>query len=155
MNENNESRVITKEQDDPMLQKLKDLNLNDVEFEDEDDYNPKRIVCPHCHSNNVFIQTVQENRGSVSVSKTKSKYKEKGHGLIWWITIGWWWWAVDLFLWIFAFFPRLILRLFAAPFKKKKSVGKSTTISTTKNRIVYKTICTCQSCGYSWKKGSL
>ena len=108
------------------------------------------MVCPKCGSENVLVQTVSENIGSTTVSKTKSKYKEKGHGFIWWITIGWWWWIVDLFLWFFAFLPRLILRLFAAPFKKKKYKGSSTTVSQSTNHIRYKTICTCQNCGNHW-----
>lgn len=113
------------------------------------------IICPVCQSSNVLIQTIQENQGSVSTSITKSKYKSGGHGLIWWLCIGWWWWIVDLFLWIFMFLPRLILRLFAAPFKRKKTKGKSKTIETTTNKIVYKTICTCQTCGNTWEKGQL
>ena len=105
--------------------------------------------CPKCGSTNVSIQTFQENRGTVTTSKTKSKYKEKGHGFLWWIFIGWWWWIIDLLSWIF-FIPRLILRLFAAPFKKKKYKGTSSTVSTTINNVGYKTVCTCQNCGHSW-----
>lgn len=113
------------------------------------------MVCPKCGGNHVLIQTIQENQGSTSVSKTKSVYREKGHGIIWWLTIGWWWWAFDLCLWVFAFFPRLILRLLATPFRRRKIIGSSTTVETTKNKIVYKTICTCQNCGHIWKKGFL
>ncbi len=113
------------------------------------------MVCPKCGGNHVLIQTIQKNQGSISVSKTKSVYKEKGHGIVWWLTIGWWWWMFDLCLWVFAFFPRLILRLLAAPFKKRKYIGRSTTVETTKNNIVYKTICTCQNCGHTWQKGFL
>ena len=108
--------------------------------------------CPRCGSGNINVNTFQENQGSVTTSRTKSKYKEKGHGLIWWLLIGWWWWIVDLLSWIFFFIPRLILKLFAMPFKKKKYTGRSSTISTTVNNVVYKTICTCQNCGHSWTK---
>ena len=76
--------------------------------------------CPKCGSGNVNVNTFQEDHGAVTTSRTESKYKEKGHGCLWWLLIGWWWWIVDLFTWIFLFIPRLILRLFASPFKKKK-----------------------------------
>lgn len=109
------------------------------------------MVCPKCGNDNVSVQTMSENLGTSTVSKTKSKYKEKGHGILWWLCIGWWWWMVDLCIWIVAFFPRLILRLFAAPFKKKKYIGSSTTVSESMNKIKYRTICTCQNCGYHWE----
>lgn len=109
------------------------------------------MVCPKCGNDNVSVQTMSENLGTSTVTKTKSKYKEKGHGVLWWIFIGSWWWAVDLCIWIVAFFPRLILRLFAAPFKKKKYTGTSTTVSESMNKIKYRTICTCQNCGYHWE----
>ena len=105
------------------------------------------MVCPKCNSENVTFQTFQEQAGSTTVTKTKSKYKEKRHGLLWWLCIGWWWWIVDLFMWIFVFPVKLIL----AATRKKKYKGKSTATSTTRNQISYKTVCTCQSCGHTWK----
>jgi len=100
------------------------------------------MVCPKCGSSNVNIQTFQENKGSIT--HTKSKYKEKKHGILWWLFIGWWWWVIDLILWIFLFIPRLLLRLG----RKKKYVGKSTSI--TVNDISYKNVYTCQDCGNTW-----
>lgn len=108
------------------------------------------LFCPKCGSEDITKQVFQENKGSETITHTTSKYKEAGHGIIWWILIGWWWWIVDLCLWIFAFFPRLILRLFAAPFKRKKYKGKSTSVAKTVNDISYRTICTCQKCGHTW-----
>ena len=108
--------------------------------------------CPKCGSGNVSVNTFQEDHGAVTTSRTVSKYKEKGHGCLWWLLIGWWWWIVDLFTWIFLFIPRLVLRLFASPFKKKKYTGTSSTVSSTVRNITYKTICTCQNCGHSWEK---
>lgn len=108
------------------------------------------IFCPRCGSEDVTKQVFQENKGSTTVTETKSKYKERGHGCLWWLLIGWWWWMVDLCLWTFFFFPRLIIRLFAAPFKKKKYKGKSTSVSKTVNDISYRTICTCNKCGNTW-----
>jgi len=104
--------------------------------------------CPHCGGNNVDMQVHQENIGGHTVVKTKSKYKQKGHGCLWWLCIGWWWWMVDLMLWICIFPARLIAQLF----KKKKYVGKSTSVSTTKNNIKYKTVYLCKSCGHHWEK---
>lgn len=110
------------------------------------------MYCKKCGATNIYTEVFQEQTGGKTITKTKSKYKEVGHGCLWWLLIGWWWWIVDLFLWVFAFLPRLILRLFAAPFKKKKYVDKSTSISSTKNQIRYKTIYVCQNCGYRWDK---
>lgn len=105
------------------------------------------MVCPNCGSENVTVQVVQENSGSITTTKTKSKYKEAGHGCLWWLLIGWWWWIVDLFLWIFAFFPRFLVQLF----KKKKYKGTSTSTAVTTNSVSYKTICLCQDCGNRWE----
>ena len=108
--------------------------------------------CPKCGSDNVNVNTFQEDHGAVTTSRTESKYKEKGHGCLWWLLIGWWWWIVDLFTWIFLFIPRLILRLFASPFRKNNYKGTSSTVSNTVRNITYKTICTCQNCGHRWEK---
>ncbi len=47
------------------------------------------MVCPKCGSENVDVNVQQENNGSTTISKTKSKYKEKGHGCLWWLLVGW------------------------------------------------------------------
>ena len=104
------------------------------------------MKCPKCGSENVAVQTMQENVGSTTVTKTKSKYKEAGHSVWWWIFIGSWWWMIDIFLWIFLFIPRLI----AHAGRKRNYKGKSQSVSTTENKIEYKTLCTCQNCGKSW-----
>lgn len=113
---------------------------------EEDNRKMVQQFCPRCGSNQVEIQLHQENYGSQTITKSKSKYKEKGHGLVWWLLIGWWWWIVDLFLWI-TIFP---LRLIAQLFKKKKYVGKTNSVSTTVNNVAYKSICLCKNCGYYW-----
>ena len=110
------------------------------------------IHCPRCGSGNVQVTTMQENRGTTTISRTKTKSRKQGHGLFWWMFIGWWWWIVDLCLWIFAFIPRLILRLFAKGWKRDKRIEKSKTIERSSNDIRYVTICTCQNCGNSWKR---
>lgn len=101
------------------------------------------ITCPKCGSNNIDFQVQQEAK---TITKTKSKYKEKRHGFLWWICIGWWWWMIDIFLWIFLFIPRALLHIG----RKKKYVSDSTSV--TKNKVNYKTICVCQNCGHNWKK---
>lgn len=108
------------------------------------------MICPNCGSDQVEIQTVQENIGSATITKTKSKYKEKGHGIVWWLLIGWWRWMIDLMIWVFAFVPRLFIAVLGRIFKKKKYVGSSTTASNTVNHITYKTICTCKNCAKTW-----
>lgn len=108
----------------------------------------KRLSCPNCGSTDVTIETFQEDLGTTTISKTRSKYKEAGHGCLWWLLIGWWWWIVDLFLWIVYFPFRLLFQIF----KRKKYKGKSTTISQSRNEVAYKKVFTCQSCGHSWIK---
>lgn len=104
------------------------------------------MICPKCGGSNVDVQLCQENQGSTSVTKTKSKYKQKGHGCLWWLLIGWWWWMVDLILWICFFFPRLLVQIF----KKKKYTGESTSATVTKNKVQYKSVCLCKDCGHHW-----
>lgn len=101
------------------------------------------IVCPRCRSNNIDFQVQQE---STAVTKTKYKYREKRHGLLWWVFIGCWWWIIDIFLWIFLFIPRALLHTG----RKKKYVGKSKSV--TRNKVNYQTICVCQNCGYNWRR---
>ena len=109
------------------------------------------VCCPQCGSSNVSFQMFQENAGTTTVSKTKSKYKEKGHGIIWWLLIGWWWWMIDLMLWICAFPLRLIAQLT----RKKKYKGTATTVQQQVNQISYKTMCLCGNCGNTWVKNDL
>ncbi len=108
------------------------------------------IICPVCGSQNISSQIFQENRESRTYTNTTSKYKEKGHGCLWWLIFGWWWWIVDLSLWILFFLPRLIIRLFASPYKKKKFTGRSTSRSETINDITYRTVHQCLDCDYTW-----
>ena len=105
------------------------------------------ISCPRCQNSNVSIQVVQENMGSKTITKARSKTKQKKHGFFWWFFIGWWWWIIDLFLWIFIF-P---FRFAYGVLKKKKYTTSSKSVSSTKNRIRYRKICTCQECGKTWE----
>ena len=106
----------------------------------------KALVCPKCGSDDVSVETFQENLGTTTVSSQKFKFKQRGHGIIWWLFIGWWWWLIDLMLWV-CFFPfRLIIQLF----KKKKYKGTATTVSQSVNEVIYKKMFTCHECGHSW-----
>lgn len=109
-----------------------------------------RAFCPNCGSEDISRQVFQENKGSKTFTTTKSKYREKGHGCLWWLLIGWWWWIVDLYLWVVFFIPRLIIALIMKGFKKKKYKGNSVSVSNTVNDISYRTICTCNKCGHTW-----
>ncbi len=105
-------------------------------------------TCPKCRSENISFQTYQENYGGKTITRKQSKYKEKRHGCLWWCCIGWWWWFVDLFLWIFLFFPRVLLHIGRR--RDYKETSKS--VSTTKNKIVYRTMGQCHDCGHTWKR---
>ena len=109
-----------------------------------------KLFCPVCGSEDISQQVFQENLGSRTITQTTSKYKEAGHGCLWWLLIGWWWWIVDVFLWIFAFWPRLMVAIFVTPFKKKKYKGKETSVTETVNDVAYRTVCTCKNCGHTW-----
>ncbi len=106
----------------------------------------KRLVCPKCGSDDVSVETFQENLGTTTISKEKFKFKRAGHGLLWWLFIGWWWWMVDLFLWV-CLFP---IRLLAQIFKKKKYKGTARRVSQSVNEVAYKKVFTCRACGNSW-----
>ena len=116
-----------------------------------------RIRCPQCGSDAIQMETMQENLGSTTISKTKTRSRRQGKGIIWWLLIGWWWWIFDLCLWIGAFVPRLIIHIFASAWKKDARVSRSTTIERTENEIRYIRLYTCRNCGASWKReiGSL
>lgn len=110
-----------------------------------------KLTCPSCGSADIEMKLMQENLGSTVVTTTKTKSKTKtGHGCLWWIIIGWWWWIVDLFIWIFAFVPRLLIQIF----KPKKARTKSSTTTATQEiaNIEYKTVCMCRDCGHHWQK---
>lgn len=81
------------------------------------------MKCPKCGSENVTVQMVSE-----------TKLKEKKHGIIWWICIGWWWIPAK---WLFLTFPALIVKIFKPSKYKTKTIHKS--------------MCVCQNCGKSWK----
>ena len=88
-------------------------------------------TCPKCGSDNITYQTFQENKGGKTVTRTKSKYKEKRHGCLWWGFIGWWWWIIEIFLWIFLSFLGMFLffvfllflnNCLGRKYKKKKNI---------------------------------
>lgn len=81
------------------------------------------MKCPKCGSENVNVQVVSETH-----------LKQKHHSIIYWILIGWW---LSLFLWVCLTLPKLIYNIF----RPKKY----------KTKIINKSICVCQDCGYHWE----
>ena len=106
------------------------------------------VCCPKCGSTDISIQTFQENIQSVTAGGSTVDIREKRHGFFWWIFIGWWWMIIKGILWIVAFIPMAIIRAG----RKKKYVGTVQTVTTTKNNIRYRVLCTCQRCGNTWDK---
>lgn len=80
------------------------------------------MKCAKCGSENVTVQVINE-----------VKLKNKHHGVIWWLFIGWWWIP---FKWLFLTIPALIIKIFGG--KKQKAVNKTVTK------------CVCQNCGNTW-----
>lgn len=94
-----------------------------------------RLICPKCHSQNVNVQMV-----------TEQKLQKKKHGPIYWIyfiLIGW---VFKLIIWCIKWFvftvPALIITLF------KLGRGKDKQLVTT-----HKSVAVCQGCGYHWEVG--
>lgn len=81
------------------------------------------MKCPKCKSENVSVQMV-----------TETTLKEKKHGFIWWICVGWYWIP---FKWLFLTVPALFIKIFSP--KKYKT------------KVMHKSMCVCQSCGHHWK----
>lgn len=71
------------------------------------------ITCRRCGSNNITVQTIQEDLGFTTSDASKTKYR-----------------------------PHYI--------QKRAIVKKNKNISITSNRIAYRTIFTCLTCGNSW-----
>ena len=105
------------------------------------------MFCPKCNSDNIRIESVQENLGTTSVTRTTYKTTiKRTHGLLYKLFIGWWVWLIalpfKLLLWPFTALRRVLNRG-----KIAKSHGSTESV----NHIVYKTICTCQNCGNTWE----
>lgn len=81
------------------------------------------MTCPSCGSSDVFSQ-----------QQTNIRLSDAHHGIVWWLLIGWWWVFVK---WFFFTGPALFFKIFG---HKKQRITQS-----------HYTVCTCQSCGYSWK----
>ena len=80
------------------------------------------MVCPKCNSENVSVQVINE-----------VELKNKHHGIVWWILVGWWWIPIK---WIVFTIPALIVKIFGH--KKVKTINKE------------KSVCVCQNCGHRW-----
>lgn len=81
------------------------------------------MKCPKCGSENVSVQVV-----------TETELKEKKHGVIWWLCVGWWWIPIK---WLVFTLPALLIALFKP--KKYKTVSHS------------KKMAVCNNCGKSWR----
>lgn len=62
------------------------------------------MKCPKCGSENVNVQVINE-----------VTFKDKHHGVIWWLFIGWWWIFVK---WLFFTVPAIIVKIFAPKNRK-------------------------------------
>lgn len=109
------------------------------------------MVCTNCGSDKVEVKVFQENTSSKTITKTKTKSKTGGHGLLWWLCGGLIFAAIDFFLWVILFVPRLCLKLVTGIKTKSKSKSKSNTV----NKFGYVTMYVCQNCGKTWKSGML
>lgn len=81
------------------------------------------MTCEKCGSDNVKIELT-----------TDTKLKEKHHGIVYWICVGWW---LQPILWICFTLPMLIISIFKP--KKYKTETKTAKIAL------------CQDCGHSWE----
>lgn len=105
-------------------------------------------ICPKCGSTNITFQ--REQTASIGGSLHSFGGGKTGHGLMYWIFIGWWMWIVNLVIWsfkaVFAICTLGLSTLFTRK-KKNKTSGKTISASKTFNH----TVAVCQDCGHSWK----
>ena len=80
------------------------------------------MKCPVCGSENVNVQIV-----------TETELKNKHHGVVWWLCIGWWWVPI---WWLFFTIPAMIIKIFAP---KKQNLKQC-----------HNTVRVCQNCGHKW-----
>lgn len=80
------------------------------------------MKCPICGNENVNVQIV-----------TETELKNKHHGVVWWLCIGWWWVPI---WWLCFTIPALIIKIFAPKKQKLKQHHKSIRV--------------CQNCGHKW-----
>ena len=80
------------------------------------------MKCPKCGSENVSVQVV-----------TETELKEKKHGVIWWVCVGWWWIPIK---WLVFTLPALIIAIFKPNKYKTKTHTKKMAV--------------CNNCGKSW-----
>lgn len=81
------------------------------------------MQCPKCNSTNVNVQIV-----------TETKLKNKHHGIIWWLFVGWYWIPIK---WLVFTLPALIFKIFGHKKQKVKQTNKQ--------------VCVCQVCGNAWE----
>lgn len=81
------------------------------------------MKCSKCGSENVTVQVV-----------TEQELKEKKHGILYWLCIGWW---LKPILWLFLTLPMIIIAIFKP--KKYKTTNHT------------KKMAVCNNCGKSWK----
>ena len=81
------------------------------------------MVCPYCGSDNVTVTVFN-----------KVSIKDKYHGAVWWLFIGWWWVPTK---WVFLTLPAILMKLFGR--KKQKIVNSE------------QRRCVCHNCGGVWQ----
>ena len=100
-----------------------------IGHEDKGKANEQKIICPRCHSQNVNVQMVSEQ-----------KLVKQRHSILYWLIIGWWWNPIIWFVkWFFFTIPALIFKLFGIGGKKRQIV------------TTHKSMAVCQNCGHHWE----
>jgi len=102
-------------------------------------------ACNKCGSDNINFQ--REQSGSFGGSLHSFGGNKSGHGIIWWVFIGWWY---VFFKWVWKIglaFATMGLSLLFRRREAKKVKGSTISATKTFNR----TVAVCQSCGNTWK----
>jgi len=103
-------------------------------------------TCSKCGSSNINFQ--REQSGTIGGSLHSFGGGEKsGHGIIWWLFIGWWY---VFFKWVWRISLAFATMGLSLIFRRRKSgriKGKTVSASKTFNR----TVAVCQNCGNTWK----
>lgn len=105
------------------------------------------MTCGKCGSENVIVQ--REQSWNVGGSIHSIGGGKTGHGIMYWLFVGWWIWILKMLVWMFKWGLAMctlgISLLFTR--KKKDKIGGKTV---TANKTINKTVAVCQDCGYHW-----
>lgn len=105
-------------------------------------------ICPKCGSNNITFQ--REQTASIGGSLHSFGGGKTGHGIFYWLFIGWWFWIFKFIMWMFKVMLAICTLGLSTLFTRKKK-GKIGGKTITASKSINRTVAVCQNCGHTWK----